>query len=64
MTPRRAIPGLALLVLVVGGPLACATAGGAEHRTTPRDPYHYESIHYDTWPRTYQWRGTRPYGRP
>ena len=63
MTWRRTIQGLALLGLVVVGPLACATAGGAEHSNSRGDPYYHESIHYDTWPGTYQWRGSRPYGR-
>ncbi|MDH3214011.1 MAG: hypothetical protein OEM05_16150 [Myxococcales bacterium] len=63
MSRRRAIPRLALLVLAAVGPLACATAGGAEHQTPRRDPYYSDSIHYDTWPGTYQWRGNRPYAR-
>jgi hypothetical protein len=60
---RRAIQRLALLGLVAVGPLACATAGGADHADTRQDPYYHESIHYDTWPGTDQWRGSRPYGR-
>ncbi len=63
MTRHRAIQGLTLLGLVAVGPLACATAGGAEHEYSRQDPYYHESIHYDTWPRSYQWRGSRPYGR-
>ncbi len=63
MTRRCSIQGLALLGLVAVGPLACATAGGTEHEYTRQDPYYHESIHYDTWPRSYHWRGSRPYGR-
>ena len=63
MTRRLAIQGLTLLGLVAVGPLACATAGGTEHAGSRGDPYYHDSIHYDTWPGSYQWRGTRPFGR-